>query len=56
MAQRATIHRWTDVSHEKSARPIAVLLFAERLKVNGHPIEEIHVAWSGALKPDGTRY
>ena len=35
------MHRWTDLSHEKSGRPMAVLHFAERLKVDGHPIEEV---------------
>lgn len=50
------MHRWTNLSQDKPARLIAVLLAAEKLNVNGQPIEEVHVAGSGALKPDGTRY
>jgi hypothetical protein len=50
------MHKWTNLSQDKPARLIAVLLTAEKFNVNGEPIEEVHVEGSGALKSDGTRY
>lgn len=50
------MHRWRNLSEEKPARLIAVLLDGDRIEVAGKPIDEDHVAGTGAKKPDGSRY
>jgi len=54
--QRATMHRWRNLSEEKPARLIAVLLDADAIEVGGKQIEEDHVAGTGNKKADGGRY
>lgn len=39
--QRATMHRWTNISKDKPARFIGVTISSDRIEVGGKVIEQV---------------
>lgn len=48
MVQRGTMHRWRNMSKDKPARFVGVLINADAIEVNGKPIKEEHIAGTGS--------
>lgn len=49
------MHKWYNPSQTEPARFVGLTLACEPFEIAGKPLEETHVAGTGALKKDGSR-